>query len=105
MEAINAITALQNYNQLERTAGAGGADARAGEEFLTVFYKEMLKEAIKAPSFSYEPDDKSENEAFFSAYNTDLMVEQFAKQLAKNQVARPGWLPAKQDDQAVERTI
>jgi hypothetical protein len=110
MEAVSALTALKNYDRPQQTAGAAGVNSRAGEEFLTIFYKEMLKEAIKAPSFSYDPDnkDKSETGTFFSTYNTDLMVEQFAKQLAKNQLARPGWLPADQVDQAgraAERTL
>jgi Rod binding domain-containing protein len=96
MEAISPLTALANYNRLSQAAAASGVNSRAGEEFLTVFYKEMLKEAIKAPSFSYDPDNKSETETFFSTYNTDLLVEQFAKQLAKNQIARPGWLPAEE---------
>ena len=102
MEAISPLSALAGDPRLSQAASAAGANSPAGEEFLTLFYKEMLKEAIKAPSFSYDPDDQSETETFFSAYNTDLMVEQFAKQLAKNQVARPGWLPANQVEQPAE---
>jgi hypothetical protein len=102
MEAVSSLSALETYNRLSRqAAGVSGVDSRAGEEFLTVFYKEMLKQAIKSPSFSYDPDNKSGTEAFFSTYNTDLMVEQFARQLAKNQAARPGWLPVSRVDQPV----
>ena len=107
MEAVSPLSALATYNRLSQAAGASGVNSRAGEEFLTIFYKEMLKQAIKAPSFSYDPENKDENN-FFSVYNTDIMIEQFAKQLAKNQVARPGWLPANQvdlDDRTVEKTI
>lgn len=102
MEAISPLSALENLNRLSQAAAASGVNSRAGEEFLTIFYKEMLKEAIKAPSFSYDPENGSETETFFSTYNTDLMVEQFAKQLAKNQIARPGWLPVDQANQAAE---
>ena len=107
MEAVSPLSALSTYNKMSQAAGAGAVNSGAGEEFLMVFYKEMLKEAIKATSFSYDPEEKSDANSFFAAYNTDIMIEQFAKQLAKNQVARPGWLPADQiaqADQAVERT-
>jgi hypothetical protein len=102
MDAISPLSALAGDPRLSQVVSAAGANSQAGEEFLTIFYKEMLKSAIKAPSFSYDPDNKSEAETFFSAYNTDLMVEQFAKQLAKNQIARPGWLPVNRVDQAAE---
>jgi Rod binding domain-containing protein len=95
MAAISPLSAVADFSQLSQVAGANSLNSKAGEEFLTIFYKEMLKQAIKAPSLSYDPDNKDEN-SFFSAYNTDIMVEQFAKQLVKNQIARPGWLPAEE---------
>ena len=102
MEAVSPLSALTAYNRVDQAAGVNGTGAGASEEFLTVFYKEMLKEAIKAPSFSYDPEENSDANSFFTAYNTDIMIEQFAKQLAKNQLASPGGLLAGQTDQAAQ---
>ncbi|MDD5593674.1 MAG: hypothetical protein PHG97_02890 [Candidatus Margulisbacteria bacterium] len=93
MDPVSAVSSLNNFQQIARAAAANGASAKVSEEFLTIFYKEMLKQAVKSPALSYDPEKKDEN-SFFSAFNTDIMIEQFAKQLAKDQIARPGWLPA-----------
>ncbi len=106
MDEISQLSALTTYNrlsQLERSAGTAALNSPAGEEFLMVFYKEMLKQAIKPPAMTYDPDNQEE-QTLFSALNTDIMVEQFAKQLVKNQLARPAWVPAGQPDSLEEGT-
>ena len=107
MDEIGQLSALATYNrlsQMDQAAGAGALNTKTGEEFLTIFYKEMLKQAIKPPALAYDPDNQDE-QSLFSALNTDIMVEQFAKELVKKQLARPGWLPAEPPAQPEEGVI
>jgi len=78
------------YSQIASTQRAGSAEART--EFLTIFYKELLKQVIKAPDFSLDDEDKKDN--LISSYNSDVMVEQLARELAKNAATRPNWYSA-----------
>ena len=108
MDEISQLSALTTYNRLSQfnqAAGTGALNSKTGEEFLTIFYKEMLKQAIKSPSLAYDPDNQEGENNLFSDLNTDIMVEQFAKELVKNQLARPGWLPAEQPVQSTEGVI
>ncbi len=99
MDEISQLSGLATFNRLNQAAaGTAALNTKAGEEFLTIFYKEMLKQAIKPPAMTYDPDGQAEN-SLFSALNTDIMVEQFAKELVKNQLARPGWVPTEEGDQ------
>ncbi len=107
MDEISSLPVVTAYNRLSQYNQMAGPDAlrtKTGQEFLTIFYKEMLKQAIKPPSLAYEPEDQEKNN-LFSDLNTDIMVEEFAKQLVKNQLARPGWLPAEQPVQPAEEVI
>lgn len=62
--------------------------AEARQEFLTIFYKELLKQAFKAPDLSL--GESEQENAFVSAFNSDLMVEQLARELVKNGSFDPG---------------
>ncbi len=105
MDEIGQLSALTTYNRLNQSAaGTSALNTKTGEEFLTIFYKEMLKQAIKPPSMTYDPDNQDGN-SLFSDLNTDIMVEQFAKELVKQQLARPGWLPAEPSAQPAEGVI
>jgi Rod binding domain-containing protein len=70
---------------------ASGANAaKVKEEFAALFYKEMLKQAFKAPDLSM--GDEESGQSGFSAINTDLMIERLASELAKKgSFSLPGW--------------
>ena len=89
MDALVPISSGNDFGRLIAAARAQGNNSQVGQEFLTLFYKEMLKQTIQAPALTFDPD-KNEAETFFSAFNSDIMVEQFARQLAANQAAQPG---------------
>jgi Rod binding domain-containing protein len=93
MEPISSLTAANRLDQLLPAARAA-RNEKVTEEFLAIFYKEMLKSAIKSPDLTFGNDEEKDNNSVFSSLNQDVLIEQFAKQLAKNQAARPGWLPA-----------
>ncbi|MBU0671420.1 MAG: hypothetical protein KJ732_00160 [Candidatus Margulisbacteria bacterium] len=49
-------------------------------EFLAIFYKELLKQAFKPPKLGLSEDDIS----FSSTFGADMLVDQFALQLAQS---------------------
>ena len=95
---MDPISALAGTNNLAKHLPAAQAarSSKVSEEFLTIFYKEMLKEAIKSPDLSFNGDKDQNNNSFFASFNHDVMIEQFAKQLAKDQLSAPGWLPVRE---------
>ncbi len=66
-----------------QASGAAATDDRqkAQEQFLAIFYKEILKQTFKAPNFSL---NKDEDQSLSRVFSSDLMVEQMAIELAKN---------------------
>ncbi|MBN3033608.1 MAG: hypothetical protein JW873_05880 [Candidatus Saganbacteria bacterium] len=86
MEAINPVSSVKDLAPLIEAAQAQGRGEEVSREFLTIFYKEMLKQSLQAPALSFDPD-KNEEGSFFTAFNSDIMVEQFARQLAQNQLS------------------
>ena len=52
------------------------------DEFFTMFYKEVLKQAFKPTSFGFSEENEN---SFVAAYASDLFVEQMARELAANQ--------------------
>jgi len=61
------------------SAHASLASSEAKEEFLTIFYKELLRQVFKAPDLSIGAEEGNQAMNFFGS---DLMVEQLARQLA-----------------------
>lgn len=78
-------------NLYPSNVGRTVSPAAAEKEFLTVFYKEMLKQAFKSPSLSLAGEENENN--FFSTFSSEMMVEQLAEELVKNEAFRPGWVP------------
>ena len=83
---INAISPLAGGNALYSSmlpAAQAAAAAGAKEEFLTIFYKELLKQAFKAPDLTLGGEEQSAESAFYLAFNSDMMVEQLAAKMAR----------------------
>ncbi|MBU1026514.1 MAG: hypothetical protein KKA31_02170 [Candidatus Margulisbacteria bacterium] len=94
---LNAVQAISGYSGadsvsdslsmriLESYQSSGAAATtdkqKAQEQFLAIFYKEILKQTFKAPSFSISKD---EDASLSKVFSSDLMVEQMAIELAKN---------------------
>lgn len=73
-----------SYANLVMAAGASSRSTAVQKEFLTIFYKELLKQAFKAPDLSI--GDKDENN-FVSSFGSDAMIEQLAQEMARRAVA------------------
>ena len=104
MVEISPLDGLSSYYNSQlvnslRTAGVPGTATPAApanspqaqnQEFLTIFYKEMLKSFFKTPSLNVNGDNEENNP--FGVLDQDVMVEQFAKEMARRSTAVPGWL-------------
>jgi hypothetical protein len=68
---------MQGRMGYQRMNISGGVQRKKVEqEFLAIFYKELLKDAFKPPKLN-----SGENSISFAS---DMMVEQFAKELAQS---------------------
>lgn len=88
-----------NYSRVNNSikVGALPGNTEKAQEFLTIFYKEMLKQSIKLPGMSVDGSEDESGFASLTEMNSDLLIEKFAKQLAKSQAAQLGWINDQQD--------
>lgn len=99
VDGLSPLSGAGSYSQILPAAlaarNATGADAaRVKEEFVALFYKELLKQAFKVPDLSIGDDETGQSG--FSAINSDLMIDQLASELAKKgSFALPGWTGVK----------
>ena len=71
---------------------------KAREEFVAMFYKELLKNVFKAPSLGLaEEDENSPTQAMTSMIGSDIFLEKMARELARSQALREG-IPILNDD-------
>lgn len=85
---IGPVQGFSGYQDI-RVSGYQGKE-KIKDEFLAIFYKELLKQVFKAPDLSPGEEDKENN--FVSSFSSDLMVEQLAEQMAKKAAIGPQWL-------------
>jgi len=87
--AINPLSAAPaQYQSVTRTAAA----AKVQEEFMVIFYREMLKQAFKAPDLSVTDGEEKNGAGFSAAYSSEMMVEQLAREMIKSGQLRPDFL-------------
>ncbi len=79
-----------SYAELAAAAARAERTEAAKKEFLTMFYKELLKQAIKTPNLSLGDPDQEENN-ISSSYGSDLLVEKLAGQLAEKAASQINW--------------
>ncbi len=72
--------AMQQFNAADNIT-----DEQAKEEFLTLFYKEMLKQSFKAPRLSMADEN---NTSFSSMFSSEIMVNKIAGELARRQIKK-----------------
>jgi len=96
---VNPFLATGNvYSPVVTPGQAAGRAIAAGEsravktktEFMAIYYKELLKQVFKAPDLKIGDDEDNQNSAF-TAFNSDVMVEQLAQHLAERSAAAPAW--------------
>lgn len=88
---IDPISPL-NYGHIMPAARSAAA-AKVKDEFMAIFYKELLKQVFKGPDLSMgEEKDNANN--FVSSFNSDLMVEQMAQLMVQKSFTNlPNFLP------------
>ena len=88
MEGLNSLTSsgnmlntISNINNLAENAASKEAtrEEKAKQDFMAVFYKEILKQIVKTPNLSLDEEEEGALSSPVSAYYNDLMVEQIAK--------------------------
>jgi len=79
MEDTRDLQALMTYRSLG--AASEAERSRVKEEFLAVFYKELLKQAFKPPRLGV---DNEENNSMTTTFGSDLLVERLALELAQS---------------------
>jgi len=83
LDGVSEAAKLQAIQQFE--AAEKITDEQVKEEFLTLFYKEMLKQNFKAPNLSVGEKD---NNSFSSMFSSEIMVNKIAGELARRQVKK-----------------
>jgi hypothetical protein len=75
---LQGIQGLQGVSG-SRVLGAAGRQ-KVKEEFLAIFYKELLKQAFQPPKLGLEGEDNS----LTGSFGSDLLVERLALELARS---------------------
>lgn len=93
IDSLSPYVAVKNYSQI-MPAARSAASAKVKDEFLAIFYKELLKQVFKTPNLSLGEENEQNNS--LTSFNSDLMVEQLAQQLARDAFAGMQWLPTEE---------
>jgi|GEM_PF-1149925 len=87
VQGMQAASASQRLRQMQTVLASPQMSAatiedrqKVKEEFLAVFYKELLKQAFKPPKLGMGEDESS----FMSTFGSDIMVEKMALELAQS---------------------
>ncbi|KPJ69789.1 hypothetical protein AMJ44_02460 [candidate division WOR-1 bacterium DG_54_3] len=81
MQGIQGMSSMPALLEYQRSMVLGEAGRqKVKEEFLAIFYKELLKQAFKAPSLGFANEDNS----LTGSFGSDLFVERLALELAKS---------------------
>ncbi len=78
------------YSAMLPAAARADRSEAAKKEFLTMFYKELLKQTIKTPNLSLTDPDQEDN-SLISSYGSDLLVEKLAGELAEKAASQIDW--------------
>ena len=84
-----ALLALQKY----QPAAANDIQVRqkVQEEFLAIFYKELLKQAFKPSKLGLTNEDENEN-SLTTTYGSDIMLDKLSEELVQNKALSQGLL-------------
>jgi Rod binding domain-containing protein len=81
-EAINNIQSrriVEGYPVIQ--ASEYSARQKVQQEFMAIFYKELLKQSFKTPTFGLEEN----NSSFMSTFGSDMLIDKLALELARSQ--------------------
>lgn len=81
IDSLSPYLAVKNYSQI-MPAARTAASAKVKDEFLAIFYKEILKQVFKTPDLTLGEENEQKN--LLTSFNSDLMIEHLAQQLARD---------------------
>ncbi|MFC1511528.1 hypothetical protein ACFL5U_04020 [Candidatus Margulisiibacteriota bacterium] len=81
VQNINSLSGVARAQAFQGIQGVGAGGQKVQDEFLAIFYKELLKQAFKPPNLWLEEKDNSQMRNFAS----DMMVEKLSLELAQSQ--------------------
>jgi hypothetical protein len=90
IESLSPLAGLSRSYTQAAPALPPGTAARVKDEFLTIFYKELLKQSFKAPALGVPGEEEEQND-FMSTFRSDILIEQMAQELVKSGQLRPDW--------------
>ena len=81
---INPINNVEQNQPLVAAVAAQSAQRseKTQEEFLVIFYKEILKQSMKNPSLSVSEEDENP----FGSLTSDVMIDKLATEIARKQI-------------------
>jgi hypothetical protein len=92
MSSISAISGMSSYYTNLVPAAQAAQTGSAKEEFMAIFYKELLKQTFKAPDLTFKSEEESDqNFNIGSAFGSEALIEQLADQMAKRMAIQMGW--------------
>ena len=84
IQGIQGFQGMQGVIGMQTLLGAAGRQ-KVKEEFLAIFYKELLKQAFKPPKLGFE----SENNNLTGTFASDMLVERLSLELARSGAFSP----------------
>lgn len=79
IQGYQGMLGAQSTPSMRALVGAAGSQ-KVKEEFLAIFYKELLKQAFKPPKLGIGDEENS----LSTTFGSDLLVERIALELARS---------------------
>ena len=76
------IRGIENLQNIRADQIDPRVAAKVKEEFMALFYKEILKQAFKPPTSGF--GEKGEENSMLGAFSSDLLIEKMALELAQS---------------------
>lgn len=89
LEGIYGIQGIQDTQsivnmQVLRQLGQAQASQKVKDEFMAIFYKELLKQAFKPPNVGFSGEGENSSNSIAAVFSSDLLVEKMALELAQS---------------------
>ena len=92
MSTVDPVSGIGNYYSTVVPAAQTAQVSAAKEEFMAIFYRELLKQTFKAPDLTFKSDDESDQGTnISSAFASEALIDQLADQMAKRMAIQMGW--------------
>jgi hypothetical protein len=94
IDPINSLNETRSFSGQAVSALVPTRAMLARKEFMTIFYKELLKQVFAAPNLSVGEEEENNPNSYFSSINSDILVEKLAGELAQKATYQMNWVPS-----------